>query len=70
MELYFVTGNKNKFEEAKSVIPDLQELAIDLPEIQETDPKLRGALKHKNGGLIVEDTSLYFDCLVHSSNGF
>ncbi len=69
MEIYFVTGNKNKFKEARSVIPDLQELAIDLPEIQETDPKiiieakLHEALKHKNGGLIVEDTSLYFDCL-------
>lgn len=73
MELYFATGNKGKFEEAKSVIPELRELAIDLPEIQEIDPKkiieekLREALKHKNAGIIVEDTSFYFDCLKGSS---
>ncbi len=35
MEFYFITGNKNKIEEAKSVIPELQQLDIDLPEIQE-----------------------------------
>ena len=69
MELYFITGNKNKFEEAKSVLPDLQQLDIDLPEIQEIDAKviikekLLEALKHKQAGFIVEDTSLYFDCL-------
>jgi inosine triphosphate pyrophosphatase len=69
MEIYFITGNKNKFEEAKSVMPDLQQLDIDLPEIQEVDAraiikeKLLEALKHKQAGFIVEDTSLYCDCL-------
>jgi non-canonical purine NTP pyrophosphatase (RdgB/HAM1 family) len=69
MALYFVTGNKNKFAEAKSVIPDLEQLDIDLPEIQEIDAraiieaKLLAALEHHQGGFIVEDTSLYFDCL-------
>jgi non-canonical purine NTP pyrophosphatase (RdgB/HAM1 family) len=69
MELYFVTGNKNKFEEAKAVIPDLRQLDIDLPEIQEIDAKiiikekLLEALKHQQAGFIVEDTSLYFDCI-------
>lgn len=42
---------------------------IDLPEIQEIDPKaiveakLKEALKHHSGQFIVEDTSLYMDCL-------
>ena len=69
MEIYFITGNKNKFEEAKSVIPEIQQLEIDLPEIQEVDAKLilkeklTEALKHKRAGFVVEDTSLYFDCL-------
>jgi non-canonical purine NTP pyrophosphatase (RdgB/HAM1 family) len=69
MDLYFITGNKNKFEEAKSVMPDLRQLEIDLPEIQEIDAravikeKLLEALKRHQGGFVVEDTSLYFECL-------
>jgi inosine triphosphate pyrophosphatase len=69
MNLYFITGNLNKFEEAKTVIPNLEMIDIDLPEIQEIDPKeivkekLLEALKHKEGEFVVEDTSLYFDCL-------
>ena len=69
MTLYFITGNKNKFEEARSVIPDLNQFELDLPEIQNIDPKiiikakLLEALKHKKGELLVEDTSLYLDCL-------
>lgn len=69
MQLYFITGNKNKLEEAKSIISDLNQFEIDLPEIQNIDPKiiikakLLEALKHKKGEFIVEDTSLYLDCL-------
>ncbi len=69
MEIYFITGNKNKFEEAKSVIPELQQLDIDLPEIQEIDAKtiikakLAEAFRYKQSEFIVEDTSLYLDCL-------
>jgi inosine triphosphate pyrophosphatase len=67
--IYFITGNKNKFEEVKSILPDIEQIDIDLPEIQEIDPKevikakLIEALNHKNSEFIVEDTSLYFDCL-------
>lgn len=69
MSLYFITGNKNKFAEAREIIPCLKQLAIDLPEIQEIDvkkiiqAKLKEALKHKIGEFIVEDTSLYLNCL-------
>ena len=69
MKLYFITGNKNKFEEIKSILPEVEQLDIDLPEIQEIDAKeiikakLIEALKHKKGEFIVEDTSLYLDCL-------
>lgn len=64
---YFITGNKNKFEEVKAIISELKQLDIDLPEIQEIDAKeiikqkLLEALKHKKGEFIVEDTSLYLD---------
>ena len=50
-------------------MPDMEQLDIDLPEIQEIDPhaviraKLQSAFSHLNGEFIVEDTSLYFNCL-------
>ncbi|MCF7834569.1 non-canonical purine NTP pyrophosphatase [Candidatus Gracilibacteria bacterium] len=67
--LYFITGNKNKFSEVKAIIKDIEQLNIDLPELQEIDPykiieaKLIEARKHHDGEFIVEDTSLYMDCL-------
>lgn len=69
MSLYFITGNKNKFEEASAIIPSLKQFDIDLDEIQEIDAKkiiehkLKEALKHKKGNFIVEDASLQLDCL-------
>ncbi len=69
MVLYFITGNKNKFAEAKSILGDVEMLDIELPEIQEIDPKkiieakLMSAREHKKGDFIVEDTSLSFECL-------
>ena len=69
MSLYFITGNKNKFEEVKSILPEIEQLDVDLPEIQDIDAqniirfKLLEALRHHAGEFIVEDTSLYFDCL-------
>ena len=69
MVLYFITGNKNKFSEVKAIIPIVEQLDIDLPEIQALDAKeiirakLLAALDYKKEEFIVEDTSLYFDCL-------
>lgn len=68
MDLYFITGNKNKFAEASAIIPELKQLDIDLDEIQEIDPrkiiehKFQEALRHKKGSFIVEDASLTFNC--------
>lgn len=69
MKIYFITGNKKKFEEVKAILPFVEQLDIDLPEIQDIAPhkiirsKLTEALNHKEGEFIVEDTSLYLDCL-------
>ena len=69
MTIYFITGNKSKFEEVKAILPEVEQLDIDLPEIQEIDPKeiikakLLEALNHKKAEFIVEDTSLYLDCI-------
>ena len=70
MDIYFITGNINKFKEIKSIIPNLKQLNIDLPEIQEIDAKkvieakLKEAIKYTDKrNIIVEDTSLYLDAL-------
>ena len=69
MKITFITGNKNKFDEAKKIIPDLEQSAVDLTEIQSIDPKeiivhkLNEAKKLMKGNLVVEDTSLYFEGL-------
>ncbi|OGY78804.1 MAG: hypothetical protein A3B74_03365 [Candidatus Kerfeldbacteria bacterium RIFCSPHIGHO2_02_FULL_42_14] len=50
-------------------MPNIEQLDIDLPEIQDIDAKviikekLLAALKYKQAEFIIEDTSLYFDCL-------
>ena len=69
--LKFITGNKNKFKEFQDILwaENIEQLDIDLPELQEIDPhkiirhKLEEALKHHKGPLVIEDTSLYFECL-------
>jgi len=68
MPLYFITGNAKKFEEVKLLMPEIEQLEIDLPEIQEIDAKriikakLFEALSHHKGEFMVEDTSFYLDC--------
>ncbi len=70
-ELYFITNNDNKFIEVQEIIPEIKQLKIELDEIQELDA--RKIIKHKlleaktkykgKGAIIVEDTSLYLECL-------
>lgn len=69
MKLYFITGSVDKWKEAQVLFPALEQLDIDLPEIQDIHAetiirsKLTAAYQHAQGKFIVEDTSLYFDCL-------
>lgn len=71
MALKFITGNKDKFKEVSGMLHpiEIEQLDIDLTEIQSLDPheiirhKLQEALKHEAGEFIVEDTSMYLDCL-------
>ncbi len=69
MTIYFITGNKGKLEEAKSILNDIEGLDIDLPEIQDLDAhkviqaKLIEALKTQTGEFIIEDVSLYCEAL-------
>jgi inosine triphosphate pyrophosphatase len=67
--IYFITGSSGKFREAKAIMPDIQQLKLDLDEIQSLSPqvviehKLSQAALHHNGPFFVEDTSLVFHCL-------
>ncbi len=68
--VFFITGNAKKMREARDIVPSLQQLDIDLPEVQEIDSqeviryKLREAITHvDSGAVVVEDTSLHMDCL-------
>ncbi|RIL11346.1 MAG: non-canonical purine NTP pyrophosphatase [Proteobacteria bacterium] len=69
-EIFFVTGNANKYREAKSIYPELKQLNLELPEIQSLDcrhiieRKLQEAMRIKLGlQLLVDDTALHLDCL-------
>lgn len=73
MPIYFVTGNEDKFREARLLLSELERVEFDLPEEQTLDPQLViqkklevARSKQPSGALIVEDTSLYLDGL----NGF
>ncbi|MFH1325293.1 MAG: non-canonical purine NTP pyrophosphatase [archaeon] len=73
MTLYFMTGNHEKFNEAKLLIPEIEMLALDLPEIQGMNTReiienklLEAAKVRKGVELFCEDTSLGINCL----NGF
>lgn len=68
-KLYFITSNKNKFTEVKAILGEVEQLEMDLPEIQELNPKkiieekLKEAIKYHKGPLIVEDVSLNVESL-------
>ena len=68
MEICFVTGNKNKVEEFKSILEfELEQANLDLDEIQEifvekvVEHKARQAFELVKKPVIVEDTGLYFE---------
>ena len=69
MPIYFITGNSNKFSEAKKFIPEIEQLNVDLDELQSLDTKkvldhkVQEGFKHLPGNFFVEDTSLHMDAL-------
>ena len=68
----FITGSKHKFAEISAVVGEgvLERLDLDQPEIQEIDPRkvveekvIEAIRQHHTGPVMVEDTSLFLDCL-------
>jgi len=68
-ELHFITSSGKKYEEVRAIIPNIQQMNLELPEIQSIDAraiieaKLLEARKYTDKTIIVEDTSLHFDCI-------
>jgi inosine triphosphate pyrophosphatase len=69
MALFFITSSPHKFAEVKALLPTIEQMDMDLPEIQELDAhkiisaklfEARMTLRH-GSALMVEDTSLYID---------
>ena len=69
MKLLYVTSNEGKFKAAKLIIPEIEKLDIDLPEIQEInhkkiiEAKLIEANKYKKGCFIISDGALYLEAI-------
>ncbi|MGV8141188.1 MAG: non-canonical purine NTP pyrophosphatase [Candidatus Woesearchaeota archaeon] len=71
-KIYFITNNDKKFLEISKILPQVEQLKLELEEIQELDAKriiehkLLEAKKRSHDKLsafIVEDTSLYLECI-------
>jgi inosine triphosphate pyrophosphatase len=63
-EVYFVTGNSHKLREVEAILGKMRHVNLDLPEIQELEPrkvviaKAQGALEQGYSPVLIEDTSL------------
>ena len=76
MEIFYITGNKGKFSEAKEIMPELEMLSLDLDEIQSLDPievvRKKADEAYKVTGinnLVVDDVSFYLEALDYKLPG-
>ena len=67
--IYFVTGNKNKYEEAKKLINEIEMKHVPYPEIQANKIEdvakfgIEYLIKKINGNFFIEDSGLFIECL-------
>ena len=70
-DVFFVTGNRFKLEEVEAVLGKMRHVNLDLPELQELEPrkvviaKAQAAIEQGYAPVLIEDTSL----AIHSLNG-
>jgi len=63
-EVYFVTGNSHKLREVEAILGKMRHVDLDLPEIQELEPrkvviaKAQAAIGQGYSPVLIEDTSL------------
>lgn len=68
-EVYFVTGNSHKLREVEAILGKMRHVDLDLPEIQELEPrkvviaKAQSALGQGYSPVLIEDTSLSLTAL-------
>lgn len=73
MQLYLVTGNKDKLREAKQILNiELKNIDLDIDEIQELDPERVADHKVKQAYAVVQKPLFVWDQSIHISclNGF
>ena len=67
--IYFVTGNRGKFEEAKGILGDVEQRNVGYTEIQADTLEevaafgMREVLDKLDGPVMIEDAGLFIDCL-------
>lgn len=63
-EVFFITGNRHKLQEVEAVLGKMRHVNLDLPELQELEPrkvviaKAQAALQQGYAPVLIEDTSL------------
>ncbi len=68
-EVFFVTGNSHKLKEVEAVLGKMRHVNLDLPELQELEPrkvviaKAQAALQQGYSPVLIEDTSLSLPAL-------
>jgi inosine triphosphate pyrophosphatase len=68
-EVFFVTGNSHKLQEVEAILGPMRHVDLDLPELQELEPrkvviaKAQAALAQGYSPVLIEDTSLSLDAL-------
>jgi len=68
-EVFFVTGNKQKLREVEAVLGTMRHVHLDLPELQELEPrkvviaKAQAAIAQGYSPVLIEDTSLSLPAL-------
>ena len=67
--MYFATSASHKFQEARLLIPELRQLALELPELQSStlqevaQGKLAAARQQTQEDVVIEDIGLFLDAL-------
>jgi non-canonical purine NTP pyrophosphatase (RdgB/HAM1 family) len=68
-EVFFVTGNSHKLREVEAILGKMRHINLDLPEIQELEPrkvviaKAQSAIEQGYSPVLIEDTSLSLSAL-------
>ena len=68
-EVFFVTGNSHKLREVEAILGTMRHVDLDLPELQELEPrkvviaKAQAAIAQGYSPVLIEDTSLSLDAL-------